>query len=138
MAYAAIEDVKAKTTRSFSAEEETVLETLLEDAAVMIDAFAPDADSAAKKLVSCRMVLRSMGDDNANTFPLGTSQGSMAAMGYSQSFTVGSGGSLGELYLSKQEKQMLGIISNKIGSHSPVEDISNRCFDPERWWHSCD
>ena len=49
MAYAAIEDVKAKTTRSFSQEEETVLETLLEDAAVMIDAFAPDADSAAKK-----------------------------------------------------------------------------------------
>ena len=137
MAYAAIEDVKAKTTRSFSAEEETVLETLLEDAAVMIDAFATDADSAAKKLVSCRMVLRSMGDGE-NGFPLGTTQGSMAALGYSQSFTVGSGGSLGELYLSKLEKQMLGIISNKIGSHSPVEDISNRCFDPERWWHSCD
>ena len=137
MGYAAIEDVKAKTTRSFSAEEETVLETLLEDAADMIDAFAPDADSAAKKLVSCRMVLRSMGDGE-NGFPLGTTQGSMAALGYSQSFTVGTGGSLGELYLSKLEKQMLGIISNKIGSHSPVEDISNRCFDPERWWHSCD
>ena len=137
MAYAAIEDVKAKTTRSFSQEEETVLETLLEDAAVMIDAFAPDANSAAKKLVSCRMVLRSMGDGE-NGFPLGTTQGSMAALGYSQSFTVGTGGSLGELYLSKLEKQMLGIISNKIGSHSPVEDISNRCFDPESWWHSCD
>lgn len=137
MGYAAIEDVKAKTTRSFSQEEETVLETLLEDAAVMIDAFAPDADAAAKKLVSCRMVLRSMGDGE-NGFPLGTTQGSMAALGYSQSFTVGTGGSLGELYLSKLEKQMLGIISNKIGSHSPVEDISNRCFDPERWWHSCD
>ena len=137
MAYAAIEDVKAKTTRSFSQEEETVLETLLEDAAVMIDAFAPDANSAAKKLVSCRMVLRSMGDGE-NGFPLGTTQGSMAGLGYSQSFTVGTGGSLGELYLSKLEKQMLGIISNKIGSHSPVEDISNRCFDPESWWHSCD
>lgn len=137
MAYAAIEDVKAKTTRSFTTDEETVLDTLLEDAAVMIDAFAPDADSAAKKLVSCRMVLRSMGDGE-NGFPLGTTQGSMAALGYSQSFTVGTGGSLGELYLSKLEKQMLGIISNKIGSHSPVEDISNRCFDPERWWHSCD
>ena len=137
MAYAAIEDVKAKTTRSFSQEEETVLGTLLDDAAVMIDAFAPDANSAAKKLVSCRMVLRSMGDGE-NGFPLGTTQGSMAALGYSQSFTVGTGGSLGELYLSKLEKQMLGIISNKIGSHSPVEDISNRCFDPESWWHSCD
>ena len=137
MAYAAIEDVKAKTTRSFSQEEETVLETLLEDAAVMIDAFAENADSAAKKLVSCRMVLRSMGDGE-NGFPLGTTQGSMAALGYSQSFTVGTGGSLGELYLSKLEKQLLGIISNKIGSHSPVEDISNRCFDPESWWHSCD
>ena len=137
MAYAAIEDVKAKTTRSFSQEEETVLGTLLDDAAVMIDAFAPDADSAAKKLVSCRMVLRSMGDGEIG-FPLGTTQGSMAGLGYSQSFTVGTGGSLGELYLSKLEKQMLGIISNKIGSHSPVEDISNRCFDPESWWHSCD
>ena len=137
MAYAAIEDVKAKTTRSFSQEEETVLGTLLDDAAVMIDAFAPDANSAAKKLVSCRMVLRSMGDGE-NGFPLGTTQGSMAALGYSQSFTVGTGGSLGELYLSKLEKQMLGIISNKIGSHSPVEDISNRCLDPESWWHSCD
>lgn len=137
MAYAAIEDVKAKTTRSFSEAEDTVLESLLEDAAIMIDTFAPDAEEDVKKLVSCRMVLRSLGDDTANTFPLGTSQGSMAALGYSQSFTVGSGGAIGELYLTKAEKQMLGIISNKIGSKSPLEDIGRRCFNPESWWH-CD
>lgn len=33
-----------------------------------------------------------------------------------------SGGSAGELYLSKLEKKLLGV-GNRIGSHSPVEDL---------------
>ena len=33
-----------------------------------------------------------------------------------------SGGSVGELYLSKLEKRLLGV-GNRIGARSPVEDL---------------
>ena len=33
-----------------------------------------------------------------------------------------SGGSSGELYLSKLEKKLLGV-GDKIGAHSPLEDL---------------
>ena len=39
---------------------------------------------------------------------------------YSQSWTMGTGGSVGELYLSKSEKQLLGG-GNSIGAYSPLE-----------------
>ena len=70
------------------------------------------------------MVQRAMGDlDGGNQVPMGATQGSMSALGYSQSWTFGSSGGTGELYLSKLEKQLLGL-GNRIGSHSPVEDMS--------------
>ena len=42
-------------------------------------------------------------------------------MGYSQSWTMGSG-SAGELYLSKLEKKLLGI-GDRIGARSPLEGL---------------
>ena len=63
-----------------------------------------------------------MGDGESSGVPMGATQGSMSGLGYSQSWTMGSNGSAGELYLAKLEKQMLGY-GNKIGSHSPLEDM---------------
>lgn len=120
MAYATVQDVMARTTRSFSTDEINVITSLLDDAAVMIDAYKSTADDDAKKVVSCRMVLRALGSDN--DIPMGATQGSMSGLGYSQSWTIGTGGSVGELYLSKSDKMLLGG-SNAIGSHSPLEDL---------------
>ena len=121
MAYATVQDVMARTTRSFTAEETNVITALLEDAAILIDAYKSEAGESQKKVVSCRMVLRAMGTDN--DIPMGATQGSMSGLGYSQSWTIGMGGSVGELYLSKTDKRLLGG-GNKIGSHSPVEDLT--------------
>lgn len=120
MAYATVQDVMARTTRSFSTDEINVITSLLDDAAVMIDAYKSTADDDAKKVVSCRMVLRALGSDN--DIPMGATQGSMSGLGYSQSWTISSGGSVGELYLSKSDKMLLGG-GNAIGSHSPLEDL---------------
>ena len=54
--------------------------------------------------------------------PTGATQGSMSGMGYSQSWTMQSGGAVGELHLERIEKKLLGV-SNKVGTHSPVEDL---------------
>lgn len=120
MAYATVQDVMARTTRSFSTDEINVITSLLDDSAVMIDAYKDSAADDAKKVVSCRMVLRALGSDN--DIPMGATQGSMSGLGYSQSWTISSGGSVGELYLSKSDKMLLGG-GNAIGSHSPLEDL---------------
>lgn len=124
MAYATVEDVEARMGRELSEEESAQCETLLDDAAVIIDAFAPTgAGTDVKCLVSCRMVIRAMGDGSDSGIPAGATQGSMSGLGYSQSWTFGAaGGSSGELYLSKIEKQLLGV-GNRIGSYSPVEEL---------------
>ncbi len=129
MAYATVTDIEARTTRTYTNAEKSVLTVMLDDAAVLIDAYNEDATSDAKKVVSCRMVIRAFGDgDGESAYPLGATQGSMTAGGYTQSWTVGSGGSAGELYLSKIEKKLLGA-GNAIGSYSPVEESVVTCLD---------
>lgn len=123
MAYASINDIQARLKRSpLSVAELRVCEALLEDASVIVDAAAPNADENAKKIVVCRMVIRSMGSDEI-AVPIGASQGSMSALGYSQSWTMSSSGSVGELYLSKQDKKLLGC-GNIIGSYSPIQELA--------------
>ena len=121
MAYATTQDVLARTTRTYTTGELSVIATYLDDAAVLIDNYNPNATSDAKLIVSCRMVIRAMGDDG-EIYPLGASQGSMSAGGYSQSWTMGSGGGTGELYLGKTEKLLLGG-GNRIGSYSPTQEL---------------
>jgi hypothetical protein len=104
-----------------SESEQGVCSNLLDDAAVIIDAYNADAQADAKKLVSVRMVLRALGDGADAGIPLGATQGSMSALGYSQSWTIGAG-SAGELYIGKLEKKLLGC-GDKIGSYSPVEEL---------------
>ena len=122
MRYAEIEDAAAGF-RTLTGDEPTKCTALLEEAALIIDAYNADAPAETKKLVSCRMVRRQLGDggEGAVSFPFGSRLGTASALGYSQSWTM-SGGSAGELYLSKLEKKLLGV-GNRIGSHSPVEDL---------------
>lgn len=121
MAYATVADVQARMTRTMSADEQTMCAILLDDAAIIIDAFNASATADAKKIVSCRMVIRQMGDGDDAGVPIGATQGSMSGLGYSQSWML-SNGSTGEMYLSKMDKQLLGY-GNKIGSYSPVEEL---------------
>ncbi len=122
MAYAAIEDVEAGF-RALSSEEKQRCAALLEEAAVLIDACAAQAAPERKGLVSCRMVRRLLGEggQDAPLFPAGATQGSSSALGYSQSWTM-NGGSVGELYLSKLEKKLLGA-GSRIGAASPLEEM---------------
>lgn len=114
--YASVTDVEERMGRALSESEQSQVTVLLEDAAVMIDAYNETASSEIKKLVSCRMVIRTLGSDS---IPIGATQGTISALGYSQTWV--SGGSSGELYLGRAEKKLLG--GDKIGTHSPVEDI---------------
>lgn len=128
MAYATVEDVQARMTRELSEQEQAVATNLLDDAAVMIDVFNEKAAESNKKVVSCRMVIRALGDGDSVGVPVGATQGSMSGLGYSQSWTL-SNGSVGELYLSKSDKALLGG-SDRIGSYSPVEELAGgRCHD---------
>jgi hypothetical protein len=122
MAYATVEDVQARMTRDMTADEQAICSTLLDDAAVMIDAYNVNASDDAKKVVSCRMVIRALGDGESSGVPMGATQGSMSGLGYSQSWTIGTGGSVGELYLGKAEKKLLGV-GDRIGSYSPTQEL---------------
>ena len=121
MAYATVQDVQERMTRTLSADEQTVCTSLLDDAAIIIDSFNANASVDAKKTVSCRMVVRALGDGTNQGVPTGATQGSMSALGYSQSWTIGSG-AVGELYIGKLEKKILGV-GDSIGSYSPTEDL---------------
>lgn len=126
MAYATVEDVQARIDYTLSESQTSICENLLEDAAVLIDSYKACASGDAKKTVSCRMVIRALGANSSSaTVPIGATQGSMSALGYSQSWAIGSSGTVGELYLSKVEKHLLGA-DNAIGSYSPTEELAGR------------
>lgn len=122
MKYANYKDVEQRAQRELTPDEIKYCDTLLEDAALLIDACNEDAHVNIKRMVSCRMVLRMLSGDDEVGVPLGATQGSMSGLGYSQSWSVSSGGTLGELYVSKFEKTLLRH-GNKIGSKSPIEDL---------------
>lgn len=123
--YATVEDV-AEGFREIeaSSDEAQKCEALLGEAAVMIDAYNEEASADAKKLVSCHIVRRMLGDgENSYSVPLGSTQGSIAAGGYSQSWTYGSSGGAGEMYLTRADKKLLGV-SDRIGAYSPLEAMT--------------
>lgn len=118
MAYATVEDVQSRMSTTMTEAQEDICSNLLDDAAIIIDTFNSNALSDNKKLVSIRMVQRAMTVDP--DIPMGSTQGSMSAMGYSQSWTMGANSSVGELYLNKLEKELLGR-GNQIGCTSVLE-----------------
>lgn len=120
MAYATIEEVEAGF-RTFNSDERNMCSALINEAELLIDSIASKAKENVKKVVTCRMVRRAIGNGNIESVPMGATQGAVSALGYSQSWTM-SNGTTGELYLSKLEKQMLGV-NNKIGAYSPIEEL---------------
>ncbi len=116
MSYASIEDVEKRRTKALSKSEKSVVEALLVDASLLIDAYNANATDEAKLVVTCNMIIRAIG--SADSIPFGTTQGTTSALGYSQTFTVGNGGSVGELYLTRNDKKLLGY-GRKIGFVSP-------------------
>lgn len=121
-AYATVTDVTDRMVRELSEKEQTVVGNLLDDAAVLIDAYNANASSDAKKIVSCRMVIRAIGDGSSE-IPAGATQGTISALGYAQTWTMGTNASVGQLYLDRTDKAMLGG-GSKIGSYSPVEELA--------------
>ena len=117
MRYANFEDIVERCKRDLENEEMCI--ALLDDAAIIIDSFNRLAPPDAKKLVSCNMVMRAIGGGEDAQVPIGATQGTVSALGYSQTWSMSSGAS-GELYLSKLDKQLLraGV---KIGFRSPIE-----------------
>lgn len=124
--YATVADVQAGLTRTLSTAEQTVCSQLLEEAAIIIDAYNDEAEADNKKVVSCRMVRRAIGD-GGGSIPMGATQASQSGLGYSESFTFGIG-SAGEVYLSKLEKKILGV-NDKIGARSPLESMTGGCIE---------
>lgn len=122
-AYATVDDVQARMTRTMTEDERQLCDTMLEDAAVIIDVYNIEAPTDTKQVVSCRMVIRAMGDGSDSGVPMGATQGSMSALGYSQSWTIGSGGGAGEMYLGKLERKLLGC-GERVGSYSPVQELA--------------
>jgi hypothetical protein len=121
-AYATVTDVTDRMVRELSEKEQTVAGNLLDDAAVLIDAYNVNASPDAKKIVSCRMVIRAIGDGSSE-IPAGATQGTISALVYSQTWTMGTNASVGQLYLDRTDKAMLGG-GSKIGSYSPVEELA--------------
>ena len=126
MAYATVAQVAAGF-RPLTTEEQSVCAALLDEAAIIIDAYNADASASAKQVVSCRMVRRAIGAGDASV-PMGATQGSMTAGPYSQSWTM-SNGSTGELYLGKLERTLLG--GYRLGATNPymqaglVEEVAD-------------
>ena len=120
--YATEQDVE-NGFRTLTDDEKARCTALLEEAAVIVDAYNMNAVPSQKNIVSCRMIRRVLGDSNNPMYPMGASQGSASALGYSQSWTL-TGGTSGELYLSKLEKKLLGC-GDKIGARSPTEELCN-------------
>ena len=128
MAYATIEDIEMRTGKVYTESEKVQLAALLCDAGVLIDSYNANATADAKRVVTCRMVIRAFATDEDVSYPLGATQGSMTAGGYTQSWTVGNGGGSGELYLGRTEKMLLGS-GNSIGSYSPTQEMVVNCLD---------
>lgn len=115
--YATYQDVQKRLGKTFDTSEQEICNILLERAALEIDSYNANATSDAKKSVSVEAVARAMNE--TSDVPMGASQGSMSAMGYSQSWTMPAGGSVGSVYLSKSDKRLLGV-GDAIGASNPL------------------
>lgn len=121
--YATYTDIQTRLGRTFDQAEIAICNQLLERAGLEIDSYNVNASADAKKSVSIEAVSRAMNE--TSDVPMGASQGTMSALGYSQSWTMPSGGSVGSVYLSKSDKRILGY-GNAIGVSNPLSFVTRQ------------
>lgn len=118
MAYATIEDLEQRW-RPLEGAEKMRAQVLLDDAAVYIDTAlgcsAEQPMESALTIVSCNMVIRSMLAADRGAF--GVSSESMKADIYSHSWEYANPN--GDLYLTAQEKKLLGVTSSYLTTVRP-------------------
>ena len=126
MAFATVAEYRAKYATDL---DDAKLGAWLEDASGMmvdemdaagVDYYEPTDSMAARLMRICRdCVHRAIGDgtDAAMSIPYGASQASMAAGGYSESFTMGN--PYGDLFLKASERKALGIMSGRFAVAAP-------------------
>ena len=105
--YALVSDIEARLGRTFDTTETGICTSLLDEAGAIIDAYNANANADAKKTVSIRVVSRAIGTSDVDV-PIGATQGSMSALGYSKSWTRGAGASTGEFCRGKEESNVSG------------------------------
>ncbi len=120
MAYATVADLEARW-RELTDAEATQAETMLEDAALIIDAFAtidPEDEVALDraKYVSCAMVERAMMAAASDGFGVNNMSATMGP--FTQQVTYANPN--GDLYLTSTEKKLLGIGASFITQLRPV------------------
>lgn len=116
MAYATYEDLQARW-RTLTESEQATATVLLDDAAAIIDAYVlidteNEGQMERAKYVSCSMVRRSMMVSESDL--VGINQASATMGPFSQQATFAN--PTGDLYLTAQEKAMLGAGSSFIGA----------------------
>lgn len=122
MAYATVQDLEARW-RDLDSDEEAKAATLLDDASAMLAALvcvdATDAQQAALlKIVSCSMVMRSMMASEGDAY--GVSQLDYGMGPFSQAAHFANPN--GDMYLTAQEKRLLGITGSYILGVRPLID----------------
>lgn len=122
MAYATVDDLEARW-HALEGDEADRAEVLLEDAAAMLDALVevdPEDEKQANllKIVSCSMVTRAMLSAESDAY--GVSQLDYGMGPFSQAAHFANPN--GDLYLTAQEKRLLGIGSGYIMGVRPLID----------------
>lgn len=122
MAYATVDDLEARW-HALEGDDATRAETLLDDAAAMLDALVevdPEDEQQANllKIVSCSMVTRAMLSADSDAY--GVSQLDYGMGPFSQAAHFANPN--GDLYLTAQEKRLLGIGSGYLMGVRPLID----------------
>ena len=122
MAYATVQDLEARW-RELTEDEQTRAETLLDDAGAMLAALVDvdEADAqqlALLKIVSCSMVMRSMMASDADAY--GVSQLDYGMGPFSQAVHYANPN--GDMYLTAQERKLLGIGESYVLGVRPLID----------------
>lgn len=108
-AYATVEDVEARW-RTLTSDEEARAETLLDDAAVILNGLvtvdtSDESQAAALLMVSCNMVIRAMVASGSAAYGVDQLSATMGPFGQTAHFANPNG----DMYLTKAEKKLLGI-----------------------------
>jgi hypothetical protein len=120
MAYALVSDLRLRWPGlPDSKEAEARARTLLDDAAAVLDAEKEPVvvdgaatDAAVRRMISCAMVERAMRSDS--TSQPGVTQQATTMGPFSKSFTFAN--PTGDLYLTKQDRRLLGVLKQRAAS----------------------